>query len=141
VRVTRVADTRAAIQAANPQSQTNQELSHLLVIFAHSPQGMTFAQLVAPSGPPNPLGAIPVSGPGITGNATRTLYHDGPLQPADMLTTAFPLAGQGVPAMYHTAAIAPWQQYTQRIRDMKQIADAVATSHSQLIDALSGRRH
>lgn len=137
VRMTNVANVRAALQASNPQ---NNEFSRMLVTFGRNPQGAAFALLVTAAGQPSqPGGPIPIAGAGIASGQTRTLYQTGDIRSQDLTNLVIPVnPTQGLAAQAQAAATLPWLQYRQRIGDLKALVDQLATNHQQLMDALSG---
>lgn len=139
---TRVADVRQAIRALDDRAQDNQQLNSLAVVFTRNQAGAALAQIgvAAPAGN-NQQGALVVNGPGITGNATRTMYQTGDITSGNLTTLAFPIVYNqgGVVSRVRAAAILPWAQYTQRVRDLKSLVDGLAQSHQQLMEALGGR--
>jgi hypothetical protein len=93
------------------------------------------------AGAPSPQGQVSLTGAGIPGNTSRTLYQAGPIAEPAVTTIAIPVVNNvGLGAQAQAAIVLPWLQYRQRVGELKQLVDRLQTDQQQLLSALQGRQ-
>jgi hypothetical protein len=126
-RGTRVADVRAARDAARPDAPEP------VVTFQRDAAGTTRAVLAGTLRPPGPGGLVAIHGAGIAPGSTRRSYAGGALSEADLGAVAVPIALQpGLGSQVRAALVQPWVQYRARLRALSQSVDALGATYDTL---------